>query len=371
MKSTDSEKGLSERGTISRPTYDWKPQPTLPPDIQGPVTKTALPARSPGTTLQGHVCSLAKSLFRPHKKTGSTTSTTHLLIPAPPSRSHSPTSHLERSGSSSSSLLVGRPIAPASVLDAELAVPPEAIQKSIPPVPRLNHLTIELPPQHDLYSTGLSPPPRGKRSRISRDLWQTSGSPTVPIAPFLEVTLYSPTASPTDGVSSLINMYISRYPTTSAELPPFPDTAVHRDSSVSLPVSPTTRLPAASAVDIPVTVPPEDVGYPLKAAVSIGAVGGRPTPFHPPGLRPELPPHTTLPQYSDFEFDAPPSSEVRVDRETNARAQSRSAREGQASVRGRPTLRALPLPPSRPALSSTQGVHLHKSSSSSSRYGYL
>jgi hypothetical protein len=368
--STDSEKGRSERGTVSHPTYDWKPQPTPPPDIQEPVTKTAPPAHSPDSVLQGgpsNIYSMAKSMFRPHKKTESTTSSTHLLVPARPSRSHSPTSSLERPESSSSSRLVGSPIAPASVLDAGLAVPSEVIQKSTQPAPRVDRLTKDLPPQHDLDSAGLSPPPRGRQSRISRDLRPIS------VPPFLEVTLCSPTTSPTvDGVGSLINMYISRYPTMNAELPPFPDTAGHRASSVflplsssELPVSPTASFPEPSAVDLPVSVRSEGDGHPLKAAVSIGAVGGRPTPSHPPGHRPELPAHTTSP------VDALQSLEGYADREANASAQSRTSHEGQSSGQDRPALRALPSPPSRPALSSAKSVQLHKSPSSSSSYGYL
>jgi hypothetical protein len=378
--STDSEKGPSG------PTYGWKSRSTSTSEIQGPVTKMAPPAHSPDTIFQGrtsHIRSLAKYLFRPHRKTGSTTSLTHLLTPVPPSRSHSPTSSLDRSESSSSILRVGEPIVPASVLDAELAVPPEAIQKSTHPLPRLNHLTIDLPPQHSLNSTSLSPPPRGKRSRISRDLPPILESPTMSIVPFLEVTLCSPTTSPTaDGVGSLINMYLSRHSTMSVELPPFPDTAGHRDSSASLPlsgpedpVSPTTRLPA---VDHPVVVPPEGVGL-LKTAVSIGAVGGKPTRTHPPCPHPELPPvHATSPaesadmsQYSDSEADARASSEESA--ETNASAQSGASREGpsRSLVQDRPSLRALPLPSSRPALSHAQSGQLHKSPPSSSRYGYL
>lgn len=376
--STDSEKGPSA------PTYGWRSQSTYTSETQGPVTKTAPPAHSPDTILQGrtsHLRSLAKYVFRPHRKTGSTTSLTHLLTP---SRSHSPTSSIDRSESLSSTLRVGEPIAPASVLDAELAVPPEAIQKSTHPLPRLNHLTIDFPPRHGSNSTSLSPPPRGKRSRISRDLPPILESPTMPIVPFLEVTLCSPTTSPTaDGFGSLINMYMSRHPIMSAELPPFPDTAGHRDSSVSfLPsgsedlVSPTTRSPP---VDLPVTVPLEGVGIPLKAAISIGAVGGRPTHTHPPGPRPELPPvYATSPadstdasQYSGFEADAPTLSAESA--ETNVSAQSGASREGpsRSLVQDRPLLRALPLPSSRPAVSHAQSVQVHKSPSSSSRYGYL
>ena len=392
--STDSEKG---RVTISRPKYHWNPQSAFTSEKQGPVTKTAPPARS-RDTLQGspsHAYSLAKSLFRPHKKTGSTTSSTHLLTSTPSSRSHSPTASLEPLESSPSAPLAGRPI-----LDAELAVPPEAIHKSLPSVPRLGHLTIDLPellPQHGSNSTGPSPPPRGKRSRLSRDLPPIIASPsTMPLAPLLEVTLCSPTTFFTeDGVGS-INMYISRHSTMSVELPPFPDTATaNRDSSASLPLSSSehhasshrARLPAFAA-DLPVDVPLEGGGVggssPLKAAVSIRAVGGgRPTYAHPPGPHPEsfLPALAAPPvdssdasQYTDSEAGEPPSPEEGAGavREANANAQSRASREGgQSSVQDRPAPRAPPLPPSRRALSSARSVKLFKSPSSSSRYGYV
>jgi hypothetical protein len=390
MKSTvsmDSEKGRSERIAISRPMYDWKPQSTFTSKIQESVTKPAPPRRSADTILQAsrsRVYSLAKSLFRPHKKTRSTTSFTHLLAP---SRSHSPTSSFGRLESLSSDSMVGGPIPPAPVSDTELAVPPKAIQKNTLPALPLNHLSIHLPHQHPSSPTSLSPPPRGKRSRISRDLSSVPGSPTMPVVPFLEVTLCSPTTSLTgEGVGSLINMYISRYPTMSAELPPFPDTAGHRDSSVSLPLSsseppasPANHLPAPSTVDLPVAVPSEGIGLHLKAAVSVGAVGGRPTHAHS-APRPELPSaHATSPadsidasRYSDSEGDASPSLEVGAVRKTSASAQSRAPREVRSSVQGRPVIRALPLPPSRHAPSPAQIVQLHKSpSTSSSRYGYL
>lgn len=383
--STDSEKGHSGKVAISRPLNDTKSLSTFPSKIQGQVTKSAIPARSPDATPQGgasYVSSLAKSLFRFPKRTGSTSSSTHLLIREPASRSHSPTSSLERSESSSSTLPVGRPMTPA--LNIELPVPPEAVQKSIQPIPRTSHLKIDLPSQHSIDSTSLSPPPRGKRSRISQDPRPISGPPTLPIVPFLEVTLCSPTTSPTEGgVGSLINMYISRDATMSGELPLCPDTAVHRDSSVSLPRStsspsgwPATYLP--SVVDLPVAVPPEGIDSSLKAAVSIGAVGDRPTHTHllPPAPHPKLlsaratssAGATDGSQYSDSEGDAPPSSEASAARDTNASAQSGASREGQSSVQDYPA-RILPL--SRSLLSHAQRVKLHKLPPSSSRYGYL
>ena len=341
---------------MSRPSNDTKPLSTFPPKLQGQVTKSATPARLPDATLQGgasYVTSLANSLFRFHKRPESTSSSTHILTREPPPRS------LERSESSSSTL-VGRPVAPAPALNIELPVPPEAIQKSTQPVPRLSRLKIDLPSEHDIDSTGLSPPPQSKRSQTSRDPRPISGPPTLPIVPFLEVTLCSPTTSPTEGgVGSLINMYISCDSTMNAELPPFPDTAVHRDSSASLPRLatspsgwPATRLPALSAIDVPVDVPPEDIGSSLKAAISLGAVGGRPTHTH---LLPATP-HPKLlsarasspagatdgSQYPDSEGDAPPSSEVSVISDTKASPQSGASREGQSLVRDHPALQTLP-----------------------------
>ena len=382
--STDSEKGRWGNVTISRPLDDTKSLSTFPSKIQGQVTKLATPATQGGGS---YVSSLAKSLFRSHKtrRPGSTSSSTHMLTREPSSRGHSPTSSLERSGSSSSTLPVERSTAPA--LNIDLPVPHEAVQRSTLPVPRISRLKIDLPSQQGMDFTGLSPPPRGKRSRSSRDLRPISGSPTLPIVPVLEVTLCSPTTSPTEGgVGSLINMYISSDATISGELPPFPDTAVHRDSSVSLPRStsspsgwPATRLPTLSAADLPMSVTPESIGSTLKAAISVGAVGGGPTNAH---LRPPAP-HPNLlsarvassvgatdgSRYSDSEGDAPPSSEVSAARDTKASAQSGASREGQSSVQDHTALRTLPL--SRSLLSHAQRVKLHKLPSSSSRYGYL
>lgn len=374
--SIDSEKGRSGKFAISRPLNDAKPLSTFPTKIQGQVTKSATPARLPDSTRQEstpYVSSLAKSLFRFHKRTASTSSSTHVLIQEPPSRGHSPTSSLERSESSSSTL--------------PLPVPREAVQKSSQPVPQLSHLNMDLPAQHSIDFTELSPPPRGKRSQTPRDPKPISGSPTLPIVPVLEVTLCSPTTSPEEGgVGSLINMYISSDATISGELPLFPDTAVHRDSSASLPRSisspsgwPATRLPALSAVDRPVDVPPEGIGSSLKAAVSIGAVGGRPIHPHqlPSAPHPNLLSARTTAlagatdgiQYSDSERDAPPMSEVSAARDTKASAQSGASREGQSSVQDRPAHRTLPL--SRSLLSHSQRVKLHKLPSLSSRHGYL
>jgi len=354
--------------------------------------KSTTPGRLPDDALQrgaSYFSSLAKSLFRFHKKTGSTSSSTHMLIREPLSRSHSQTSSLERSESSSSTLPFRRPVAPA--LNIELPMPPEAVQKSAQPVPRTSSLEMDLPSQHGMDSTRLPPPPRGKRSRISRDPRPISGPPTLPMVPLLEVTLCSPTTPPTDlegGVGSLINMYISRDATMNAELPPFPDTAVHRDSSASFPRTtsspsgwPASRFPAPSLVDSPVTVPPEGIGSSLKAAVSVGAVGGRPTHAHlpPPAPRAKLQSARVISsagatngsQYSDSEGDAPPSSEVSAARDTKASVQSGASREGQSSVQDHPALRTRNLPLSRSLLFHAQRVKLHKFPSSSSRYGYV
>jgi hypothetical protein len=377
---TDSEKAGSGKEFISRPLSDTKSLSTFPSKMQGRVTKSATPARLPDVTPPKGVSSLAKSLFRFHKKAGSTSSSTHMLISEAPSRGHSPNSSLELPESSSSTLPSGGPIAPASNIG--VPVPPEAVQKS-------TRLETDMPsqPEHGIDSAGLSPPPRGKRSRISRDLKPNSRSRKLSLAPLLEVTLHSPTTPPEECISSsLINMYFSRDATMSAELPPFPDTAVHRDSSASLYRSitlpsgwPATRLPAQSAVDRPVSVPPEGIGSSLKASVSVGAVGGRPA--HPL-LRP-LAPHAKLPsartksppgaadesQYSNSEGDAPPSSEASAARDAKAGAQSGASREERPSVHDHPALRTLPL--SRSLLSQAQQIKVHKLPSSSSRYGYL
>jgi hypothetical protein len=380
---TDSEKGHSGKVTISRPSDDTISFSTLPSKLQEEVTKSATPARLPDATQGGasNISSLAKSLFRFPKRTKSTSSSTHMLMREPSTRSHSSTSSLDHSEFPPSTLPFDRPITPASNIG--LPMPSEAVQKSTQPVP---HLGIDLPSQQVVESTPLSPPPRDKRPQISRDPRPISGPPTLPEVPFLEVTLCSPTTSPAEGgVGSLINMYISRDASISGELPLFPDTPVHRDSSASLPQStsspsgwPRNRFPAPS--DLPVDVPPEGIGSSLKAAVSVGAVGGRPT--HPHLL--PLAPHPNLlsaratssagatngSQYSDSEGDAPPSSEASAARDTKASAQSGASREGQSSVQDNPA-RTLPL--SRSLLSHDRDprVELHKYPSSSSRYGYV
>lgn len=374
--STDSEKGLSRKATISRPLDDTKSPSTFLPEIQGPVSKSTTPARLPGGTLQGgvsYISSLAKSLFLFHKRSASTSSTTHMLIQEPPSRGHSPTSSFERSESPDSILPVKRPISPATALHINLPVLPEAVQKSTQP----SHLKIDSPSQHDVDSTGLSPPPRGKHSQISRDLRPISGSPALPTVPLLEVTIYSPTASPSEGgVDTSINMYISRDAILSAELPPFPDTAVLRDSSGPS-GWPAARFPALSEDDLPVDVSPEGTSSTLKAALSTGAVGGRPllppsTP-HPKPLSARATPPAGANQHSRSEGSAPPSFVVSAVRDTKAPTQSGASGEGRSSVQDRPAPRILPL--SRSSSSQSQRVKLHKvpslSSSSSSRYGYL
>jgi len=372
--SMDSEKEHLEQDTDSYLSKDTKTLPTFPSEIQGPMTKPATPARSPGSIFQGGA-SYISSLFQSHKKTGGKGSSTHMQTAAP-------TSNFQRSESSSLTLPVERPIAPTPLSDVGLTMHPEANQKSTQLVP---HLKIDLPPQHVVNSTGLSPPPRGKRFRVSHGLRPITGSPTLPIVPFLEVTLCSPTTSPTvDGIGSLINMYISRDPTMSTELPPFPDTAGQRDSSTSLPMStsspfgsPATRLLAPSAADLPRAAPPVSIGSPLKAAVSVGAVGGKPTQaLLAPPLE-LLSTHTTSPahstsasRYPDSKGDAPPLPEESATRDTKA-LQSGASREGQSLVQDHPTIRVPPLPQSRRLLSHVQSIQLHKSPSSSSRYGYL
>lgn len=348
--------------------------------------KTAPPAYPPDF-LQSSVSSLPKSLFHAHKKSGSANSSTSLLKTEQSSHSRSPSLSLNRSESSSSTSSVRKSIPPASVLDAELAVPPEAIQKPTL-APQLKLLTIDLPPQLDLNSPGLAPSPRGKRSRVSRDLNPIPGSPPIavapPSAPFLEVTLHSPLASPvTDGLGSLISMYISRHSAMSVELPPFPVPAVQRDSPV----------------DAPSNIQP--FGFPLKAAVSIGAVGGRKLHAHPPAAHPELPPvplvspaeSSDASQYSDSETSTavPPPAQVRPKlqptqplRLIRTPSENSYAHSREQQLSDRPVHRPPLIPRDRALLLRAQTMQSHASSqssissyshersaSSSSRYGYL
>jgi len=395
--SADSEKGRLEQCKVSRPKYHWTPPATFSCPIKEPVTKTAPPAHPPDS-IRGSVSRppfLAKSLFQSHKKNGSANSSTGLLRSEPLSRSHSPSPSLERP----SSLLFQKPIAPTSVLNAEIDVPPQAIQKHSQTISQLNISKSDLSPRPD--SIGLTPSPRVKRSRVSRDLTTTSESTTTPVvpsspAPFLEVTLHSPRTTVTgDGVGSLISMYLSRNSST-FELPPFPAAVVQRDSSVD---------------DLPVTVPHESVGFPLKAAVSIGAVGGKKRRLHESASHPELPPlplaspadSTDPSQYSDSEAGSPPppplpsqvrptlrpTQPLRLSRTTSVNTQSRTSRDRQSTEQSHVprklhVSRALPTPPSRPAPLRSSSVRSFAStlapsvsnlsrngSTSSSQYSYL
>ncbi|KAI0297248.1 hypothetical protein B0F90DRAFT_917031 [Multifurca ochricompacta] len=137
---SDTEKGDSEKRNVSRPTYDWKPQSTFAPSSQGPVMKTAPPARPPGSILQEYVpqsSSLRESLRQSHKKTGSVGSFTRLLTPEPLSRAHSPSGSID-SHLSVLTALNPQPIVPASVLDAGL-LPPLKRSRNIH---RLSHSSI-------------------------------------------------------------------------------------------------------------------------------------------------------------------------------------------------------------------------------------
>ena len=401
----DTEKGRLEQSTVSRPKYEWKPQARFSAFMRGSVTKTAPPAHPPGSIHRGSVSrpsTLARSPFQAHKKTGSANSTARLLTPDVPSRSHSPSLSLERPEDWSSGLLAQEPIAPASLLDAELSLLPQTVQKH-PQMARLNLSTSGLKPQLNSDSTGLTPSPRSKHSRVSRDQNLASGSSTKPVvspsnAPFLEVTLHSPRDSVTGGedVGSLISMYLSRNSTASVELPPFPAAVVQRDSSVG----------------IPVAVPHEGFGFPLKAAVSIGAVGGKQRLVLPPvaPLEPAPAPlaspadSTDASHYSDTEAGSPPppplpsqvrptlqpTQPLRLGRSASLNMLSRASQDRQPSVQShvprrlnhRPVVRVLPNPPNQTAplrISSVRShttsrgpasSHSHKGSSASS-YGYL
>ncbi|KAI9512974.1 hypothetical protein F5148DRAFT_560840 [Russula earlei] len=364
--STDSEKGSFEGPPISRPKHDWIPQSSFASTKMetGSVTRSAPPAYPPGSIFHGRTSrsSLAKSLFQ-GRKTGNSDSSVRLLTPDPPSRNDSPIPNLELRGSSSSSPLLRRILSPSNVLNTGPAVPAEGVQKPKQIAQQLSLSTSDLPAFiHDSNHSGLTPSPRGKRARISRDLNPTSESPTVSAslstaAPFLEVTLRSPPTSPTAEVGgSVISMYFSRDSTVASELPPFPAAAVQRDSSVDLPVAP----------------PPEDVGLRPKAALSIGAVGGRQRPARPRVPHPQRPPvrlvspddSTDASRYSDTEPDSPPSPEVRaalhptqplrVGKTTIVNAPSRAVPERSLTSErsqkpgDRPGSRALPVPPGSP-----------------------
>ena len=362
MKTTilpDSEEGRLEKCTVSRPKHNWTPSATFSCLIKEPVTKTAPPARPPDSIRGGvsHTYSLAKSLFQSHKKTGSANSSTGLLISEPLSR-HSPSPSLERP----SSLLIQKHIAPTSVLNAEVDIPPQAVQKHSQTVPQLDISKYDLNLRPD--SIGLTPSPRLQRSRVSRDLPPILESPTS-AAPFLEVTLHSPRATLTgEGVGSLISMYFSRNSST-VELPPFPAAVVQRDSSVD---------------GLPVRAPHENIGFPLKAAVSIGAVGGNKSHLHSlppvPSVPPASPSDLTDPsQYSDSETGSPPplplpsllrptlrpTQPLRLSRTTGMNTHSLSSRDRQSMEQSRvprklPVPRALLTPTSRPAPLRTSSV---------------
>jgi len=383
--SADSEKGRWERPIISRPKYDWNPRSTFASTTRGSVMKSAPPARPPSSILQesaSRPSSLAKSLFQAHKKTGSANSSSRLLTPEPPSRSHSPTPSIERPEYLISAPLTKKIVSRTPILEPEPAVLSEAVQKPEQASLQLSLLSADSPSHRDssvsIISTGLTPSPRGKRSRVSRDLNPTPGSPTLSIAPptsapFLEVTLSSAPSSPlADGVSSLISMYLSRNSTVSAELPLFPAAVVQRESSA----------------DLPVIVPPEHVGFPLKAAVSIGAVGGRQIYAHPPVAHPELPPvslaspaHSTdASHYSDTEVESPPPPQARPSMQptqplrlgktptTNTQPRtlleqrSSEKSQGPRGVHDRLASRTLPMPPGPPSLARSASLQSYASS---------
>lgn len=272
---SDSEKGRSTRGLISRPKYDWNPQSTFASPPQAQSTKTAPPARPPGTVLQkptSRPTSFGRALFKSHKKSGSTSSTTRLLTPEPLSRNHSPSPSLDGSEISVATTVVRKPVMRASVLDAELPLPLAAMRKPTE--------TADPPSQNG--SAGLTPHSYLGRSRISSGLTPIAvGYPSPQTAaPFLEVTLHSPAVNsyPTNDDGGLISMYISRKSAESWDLPPFPAPAVPRDSPLGSILSDHVpleqRLPAASSVGPQAFIPRGGVVSPPKAALVIGSATG-------------------------------------------------------------------------------------------------
>ncbi len=401
---SDSEKGRSERGPVSRPTYDWKPQSTFVPPPQAQIMRTAPPAHPPSTILQVSAprpLTLGRPLFQPHKRTGSSGSAARLLTPEPLSRSQSPSPSLDGSEMSVATTIVQKPIMPASVLDAELSLPPSAIRKHTETGPLLQLPIVDLPQNS---STGLTPYSLSRPSRFSSSLSPIPGSPAVPqsAAPFLEVTLHSPALSrsaTTDSVGSVVSMYFSRKSTESSDLPPFPAPAVPRDSSVGLPLSdyvpPARRVPAALSVGSQ-EVTREGVISPPKAT----AVGGRYGRMRSSAAIPDSPPvhvspvdSTDASHYSDTEAGTPPPAPQEPHppppmlpvllQPTQplrfSRGATVNARPGTTSERrlldpqslDRSVSRALPNPPSRPPPSRPGGQRnpITYSHASSSRQG--
>lgn len=401
--SSDPEKGQSKRGPVSRPTYDWNPQSTFAPPSQAQITRTAPPAHPPSTILQRsapRTLFLGRSLFQPRKNTGSMDSSTRLLTPEPLSRSHSPSLSLNGSEISVVTTVVQKPVVPASVLDAEPSPPRPVIQRHTETGP-LQLLTAD-PPQNGFVP--YSPP---RHSRIYSSLSPIPGSPSIPqsAAPFQEITLHSPAVNrppTTDGIGSLVNLYFSRKSTESLDLPPFPSTAVPRDSSVSLPftgyVPPARRVPAATSVGSPAVIPHEGVVSPPEAALSVGGGYGRRPPVATPNSQPApviSPVDSTEPsQYSDSEAESPPpapqrpqpppllpvlqpTQPLRFSRVPGTSSEHRFLDPPRTSS----VQRALPIPPSQlggqrsPSVysqaSSAVWTHSYQGSSSSSFSGYI
>jgi hypothetical protein len=413
--SSDPEKGQSKQGPVSRPTYKWDPKSTFAPPSQAQIMRTAPPAHPPSTILQGlapRPLFLARSLFQPRKKTGSTDSSTRLLTSEPLSRSHSPSVSFDGSEISVATTIVEKPMVPASVLGLELSLPPLAIQRHPESGPL--QLTTDSP-QNGL--TPYSPPPR--HSRISSGLSPVPGSPSVPqsAAPFQEITLHSPAVNrnrppTTSGISSLVDLYFSRKSTESLYLPPLPAPAVPHDSSVVSPyVSPARGVSAALSAGSHAVTHHEGVISPPEPALSLGAFGGgyghrefSAASPDSPSVPVVSPANSTDPsQYSGTETGSPPpapheplpsspplpilqpTQPLRFSKVAwvNARTSTSSGRRLLDPLRtppDRPVLRALPVPPSvaggqrSPIVysqgSSTVWAHSRQGSSSSYLNGY-
>ncbi|KAI0249166.1 hypothetical protein BJV78DRAFT_1229805 [Lactifluus subvellereus] len=412
----DTEKGRMERGTVSRPADDWKPQSTFAPPTQDQAMRTASQAHPPITILHGLVPSRSSSKKSLHKKADSATSTTRLLTPPDsesPSPCHSPTPSLGTSELSVSPALIPKSI--ASVSDAELALPPQALQKVTHTNPQLHLLTPSS--QSNSNVTGLTPCPRVKRSRVSSDLGPIPGSPATITAPqttlpVVEAAPRSPAASvsPTDAdVGSVVNLYFSDAFASSVDSPLSPAPAIPTNGSADLPisilestvhVSPTTPLPATSSIDHSLVVPPEGATRPLKAYVSVGAVGGGRRPTDPDTHLVSPADSRDASQYSDSEASPPsqppyvipplqPTQPLRLSRSTSISAQAGAEMDRQTfeqprvprPVHHRQTPRSLPTLPGLPNLTRTPTARLQtrsalstrsrKAASRSSHRGYL
>jgi len=194
-------------------------------------------------------------------------------------------------------------------------------------------------------------------------------------------------------------LYFGEAFASSVEPPLSPASAIQTNGSVDLPinlqspVSPTTALP--SSIDRSLVVPPEGATRPLKAYVSVGAVGGGrrhtdplthfPTSSPAPLVSPAY--STDASQYSDSETSPrlsqppyvlptlQPTQPLRLSRSTSVSSQAGAEMDRQTleqpqiprAVHRRQAPRSLPIPPGLPTLTRTSIASLRTSSFLSTR----